>query len=73
MAKTTSCPKCGSKKMKIHNPQISVWKCSKCGYQGSVAIEDGNIEKNIKEAKKMEKLSKKLSKPKVFERGTKFR
>lgn len=60
MGKTPSCPKCGSKMMKIHNPQAPVWECRKCGYTGSVVIEDGNIEKQIKEAKKMDKLSKKL-------------
>jgi ribosomal protein S27AE len=61
MTKTTSCPQCGSKKMKMHNPQTSIWKCGKCGYQGSVTIEDGNLEKNIKDARKMDKLSRKLS------------
>ena len=60
MTKITFCPRCGSNKMKIHNPSLNIWECSKCGYQGSVAVEDGNIEKKIKEAKKMEKLSKKL-------------
>lgn len=60
MAKKNFCPKCGSKKMKIHTPQTSIWECAKCGYIGSVAVEDGNIEKNIREAKKMDKLSKKL-------------
>lgn len=57
MTKTSSCPRCGSKKMKIHNPYLSIWKCEKCGYQGPVAVEDGNIEKKIREAKKMERLS----------------
>ncbi len=60
MTKTSSCPKCGSKKMKIHNPQAPVWECSKCGYSGSVVVEDGNLEKQIKSLKKMDKLSKKL-------------
>jgi ribosomal protein L37AE/L43A len=61
MAKVNSCPQCGSKKIKLHVPQTSIWKCEKCGYQGSVVIEDGNLEKQIKETKKMEKLSKKLA------------
>ena len=69
MTKKTFCPQCSSKKMKIHNhnPSLNIWKCSKCGYQGPVAVEDGSIEKNINEARKMEKLSRKLSKPKVLE------
>ena len=57
MTKTSSCPKCGSKKMKIHNPSLSIWECSKCGYQGPVAVKDGNIEKKIKETRKMERIS----------------
>lgn len=60
MGKTPSCPRCGSKMMKIHIPQAPVWECSKCGYSGSVVIEDGNIEKQLNEAKKLDKLSKKL-------------
>jgi len=60
MTKVNSCPQCGSKKIKWHVPQTSTWKCENCGYQGSVVIEDGNLEKQIKEARKMEKLSKKL-------------
>jgi ribosomal protein L37AE/L43A len=60
MSKTNSCPECGSKNIKWHNPQLSLWKCENCGYQGSVIIEDVNLEKQIKEAKKMEKLQKKL-------------
>jgi hypothetical protein len=43
--------------MKIHNPSLSIWKCSKCRYQGPVAVKDGNIEKKIKETRKMERLS----------------
>ena len=59
-----SCPRCGSKKLiKIYNPKVPVWesswKCSKCGYEGVVEIEDGNLEKQIKNLKKMDKLSKK--------------
>ncbi len=60
MGKKTSCPKCGSKKIKILVPQTGIWTCQKCGYQGGIIIEDGNMEKQIKSAKKMEKLSKKL-------------
>ncbi|BDZ69338.1 hypothetical protein [Methanobacterium ferruginis] len=60
MTKTRSCPRCGSKKYKIHIPQTGIWKCENCGYQGSVVIEDGNLEKQVKESKKMEKLQKKL-------------
>jgi ribosomal protein L37AE/L43A len=61
MSKINSCPRCGSKKMKILIPQTGIWKCQKCGYQGSVVIEDGNIEKQLKETRKMEKLNRKLS------------
>ena len=53
MTKTRSCPRCGSKKMKIHNPQALVWECSKCGYTGHITIEDDNLEKQIKQAKKI--------------------
>lgn len=60
MSKKTSCPNCGSNKMVLHVPQTSIWKCQKCGYIGPIFIEDGNIEKQLKEARKMEKLSKKL-------------
>ncbi len=60
MSKTVSCPNCGSNRMKMHNPQLSIWECAKCGYQGPVAIEDGNLEKQIRETKKMDKLHKKL-------------
>ncbi len=60
MTKTVSCPNCGSNRMKMHNPQLSIWQCAKCGYQGPVTVENGNINKQIKENKKMEKLSKKL-------------
>lgn len=60
MTKTVSCPNCGSNRMKMHNPQLSIWQCAKCGYQGPVVVEDGNLNKQIKENKKMEKLRKKL-------------
>ena len=60
MTKTFSCPNCVSNRMKMHNPQLSIWQCAKCGYQGPVFVEDGNLNKQIKENKKMEKLRKKL-------------
>ena len=60
MTKTVSCPNCGSNRMKMHNPQLSIWQCAKCGYQGPVVVENGNLNKQIKENKKMEKLRKKL-------------
>lgn len=60
MSKKVRCPKCGSKKMTLHIPQTSIWKCANCGYTGAVFIEDGNLEKQLKETRKMEKLSKKL-------------
>ena len=60
MGKKTSCPRCGSEKIKILVPQTGIWTCQKCGYQGGIVIEDGNMEKQIKSAKKMENLSKKL-------------
>ena len=60
MAKVNSCPQCGSKKIKLHVPQnTSTWKCENCGYQGSVVIEDSNLEKQIKEAKKNRKTQQK--------------
>lgn len=62
MSKKKSCPNCGSKKYKIHIPQTGLWKCEKCGYEGGVVIEDGNLEKQVKEARKMDKLQRKLLK-----------
>jgi hypothetical protein len=41
-------------------PDSGTWKCENCGYQGSIVIEDGNLEKQIKTSKKMEKLQKKM-------------
>ncbi|HMK53320.1 MAG TPA: hypothetical protein VK444_00905 [Methanobacteriaceae archaeon] len=61
MTKKTYCPRCGSKKIKWHDPQMGLWECMGCGYRGSIVIEDSNVEKNVKEAKKMDKLTKKLS------------
>jgi len=60
MVKKTHCPQCGSGNIKWIDPQMSMWRCSKCGYRGSVVLEDGNLEKQVKEARKMKKLSKKL-------------
>jgi ribosomal protein L37AE/L43A len=63
MTKKTFCPHCGSNKIKYEqiNEGSGTWKCYHCGYEGSIVIEDGNLEKNIRQAKKMEKLSQKLS------------
>lgn len=60
MAKKNFYPRCGSKKIKWQDPQMALWECRNCGYKGSVVVEDGNIEKNIEEARKKDKLSKKL-------------
>ena len=60
MAKANVCPQCGSRKFKLRIPETSLWKCEKCGYQGTIVIEDGNLEKKVKEARKMDKLQKKL-------------
>jgi ribosomal protein L37AE/L43A len=60
MVKANVCPQCGSRKYKLHIPETSLWKCEKCGYQGTIVIEDGNLEKKVKEARKMDKLQKKL-------------
>jgi len=56
----TSCPKCGSKKIKWFNPEAGIWKCENCGYQGSFVLESSKTNKQLKESKKMEKLQKKL-------------
>ncbi len=60
MVKANVCPQCGSRKFKLRIPETSLWKCEKCGYQGTIVIEDGNLGKKVKEARKMEKLQKKL-------------
>lgn len=60
MSKKIYCPKCGSDKMKLHIPQTSIWRCGKCRYMGPVFIEDGDLEKQLKETRKMEKLRNKL-------------
>lgn len=57
MAKKNLCPRCGSKKMKWQDPQLGLWECKKCGYRGSVVVEDSSVEKKVREAKKMERLS----------------
>ncbi len=60
MTKTRTCPACNSKTYKLLIPDSGTWKCENCGYQGSIVIEDGNLEKQIKTSKKMEKLQKKM-------------
>ncbi|WJI10019.1 hypothetical protein FGU46_07920 [Methanobacterium sp. CWC-01] len=60
MVKKHSCPQCGSRNIKWIDPQMSLWRCSKCGYRGSVVIEDGDLEKQVKQARKMDKLQNKL-------------
>jgi ribosomal protein L37AE/L43A len=59
MTKITSCPRCGSKRIKKDH-QLAIWDCKKCGYQGGVVVEDGNLEKQVREARKMDKLQKKM-------------
>lgn len=61
MAKKTFCPHCKSNKIKYEDPQLSIWKCRNCGYEGSIVIENGNVDKNVKNARKMDKLTKRLS------------
>jgi Zn ribbon nucleic-acid-binding protein len=43
--------------MKWHDPQLRLWECGKCSYRGSIVIEDGSVQKKVKESKKMEQLS----------------
>ncbi len=60
MTKKTFCPNCGSHKMKLTEPYEGLWRCLHCGYQGTIIVQDGNLEKKLVEAKKMEKMSRKL-------------
>lgn len=62
MSKKVHCPRCGSKRMIFQNPYVSttVWECKDCGYVSSISIEDGNLEKQLKETRKMEKISQNL-------------
>jgi Zn-finger protein len=48
--------------MFFQNPYASttVWECKDCGYVSSISIEDGNLEKQLKETRKMEKISQNL-------------
>lgn len=52
MPKANVCPQCGSRKYKLRIPETSLWKCEKCGYQGTIVIEDGNLEKRLKKQEK---------------------
>ncbi|MGB9938178.1 MAG: hypothetical protein ACPK7O_10725 [Methanobacterium sp.] len=62
MTKKSFCPRCKSNKVKYE--QIyegdGTWKCRNCGYEGSIILKDRNIEKNIRAARKMDKLSKRM-------------
>ena len=62
MSKKINCPNCGSHDMQmdVQGYSATIWKCKRCGYSGPIAIMDGNIEKQLKEVHKMDKLSKKL-------------
>ncbi len=61
MSKKVHCPQCGSKNMIQNVPYTNLgWICKRCGYRGTVSVEDGDLEKQIKEIRKLEKLNKKL-------------
>ncbi|MBU7003962.1 MAG: zinc finger HIT domain-containing protein [Theionarchaea archaeon] len=44
------CPKCGDSELKMAIPGlITIWKCPKCGYSGSLAVRDGVMRMKISE------------------------
>jgi DNA-directed RNA polymerase subunit RPC12/RpoP len=44
------CPKCGDAELKMAIPGlITIWKCPKCGYSGSLAVKDGVMREKISE------------------------
>jgi transposase-like protein len=64
MSKRVHCPQCGSVNMIKNVPDTDLgWICKNCGYRGTISVEDGNLEKQMKELKKMEKLNRKLLRP----------
>ena len=45
-------PRCCSKKMKWHDPQLGLWECGKYGYRGSVVVEDSSTQKKLEKLKR---------------------
>ena len=44
------CPRCGDTKLQMAIPGIiSIWKCPRCGYRGSLAVRDGVMREKISE------------------------
>ena len=55
-----ACPKCGSTNITLKLPQIELWICKECGWEGTIILDfpDESLKK-MKDIEKMEKYGKK--------------
>jgi ribosomal protein L37AE/L43A len=64
-----ACPKCGSTNITKKFPQMDIWVCKECGWEGTVIVDfpDESLKK-MKEIEKTEKLGKEAEAIKKKER-----